>query len=546
MVSRDESERWRRSEAIADACLELPTERRAHFLVDRCRDDSELLEAALDLVLAAEEAADIPTPVWRPRAGDVAPQTFDAAEDIDRFEVGEKLGEGGMGIVYRAQQTEPVERQVALKVARHPIHGEGQTRLAIERQAMAKLQHPNIAQVLEAGSTAEGHPYFAMELVEGARPITQYCDRRRLGVDSRLRLFLEVCSGVQHAHQKGIVHRDLKPSNIVVRSPDPGDTTPTAKIIDFGIAKVLEDEALPPSLTGGQILGTPAYLSPESLSGAAADTRTDVYSLGVVLFELLVGRQPFPRRDGETPLMHLQRIVDSPGAPRLSRAWSQLDSAARSERARALGTSPRALDRRFRGDLQWILQAALAVDPDARYATVAELASDLGRFLRNEPVLVGPPSRRYRLRKFVSRHRTASISALLVTLSLVGGLVARTFEADRANREARDAALARDENARMLDFVLDLFAASDPAESQGRELSARDVLKRGTEQLNSGDLDESPRVRARLLGEIAEIHWALGDPREGLTLAEQALALNREDLGALHPETAGSLHLTGT
>ena len=569
---------WRRLEQLVDQCLQLPGDQRAAFLLDQCGDDRELLLQAMDLVFAAAEADAISTPAWQPALSPDKPGSYpfgsgepsadgphgedpsststvpDSQSEEERpesypviagFHILSELGRGGMGTVYLAEQLEPVRREVALKVAGTPLGSEGHARLAAERQAMARLSHPNIAQILEAGSTDDGFPFFAMERIHGL-PITRYCDEHQLDIDARLRLFLDVCSGVQHAHQKGILHRDLKPSNVMVTEIE---GRPTPKIIDFGIAKAL-DKPLRQTLTGGRLLGTPAYMSPEALFSdpLAVDTRGDVYSLGVVLYELLVGEWPVPSTPGENALAYLSRLTDTetqgPG-----RRWQTLDVDVRRRRAENRGGDTRSLARRLNGDLDWIVLESITREPDRRYASVSELSADIQRFLNDDPVLAGRPSTTYRLRKLVRRHRPAVISFCLLMLALTGGFIARGIEADRANREAAEANAARDQTSLMVQFLFDLFASADPMgrrSDDGDLFSAQDLLRMGTDRLVEGALEDSPRARARLLLETARVHWSLGDAREALRLAEVSMDICRQEFGTDDPDYASSLFLVGT
>ncbi|MEM7355859.1 MAG: serine/threonine-protein kinase, partial [Acidobacteriota bacterium] len=469
-------ERWREIEGLVDQALRLPGPDRARFLIGQCAGDEAKLEQVLDLVLASSEAQAIATPAWVPAAesedsasdpgagaeGESLTQAENTAtpgpgqRTIGSFHVLRTLGRGGMGTVYLAEQHAPVARQVAIKVAHQPLGSEGRLRLAAERQAMARLTHPNIARMLEAGSTDDGHPYFAMELVDGP-PITTYCDEHQLGLEARLRLFLAVCAGVQHAHQKGILHRDLKPTNILVSEID---SKPVPKIIDFGIAKALDQPLIDNTLhTGERILGTPAYLSPEALSspdGSPTDTRGDVYSLGVLLLELLIGERPFAKAEGETPLSQWRRKTEEdPKSP--TRQWLNLDPSSRDTIASQRGSEARTWGRRIRGDLDWIVLRAIAREPAERYPGVSELAADVDRHLKDEPVLAGPPTASYQLRKLVRRHRGPVTFSVLLLFALAGGFVARSLEAARANRQAAEARLAREETEEVVEFLAGLF-----------------------------------------------------------------------------------------
>ena len=348
---------------------------------------------------------------------------------LDRFELQRELGRGGMGLVFLARQTEPVERQVALKLVRRRVLSPATlARFEVERQALAQMQHPAIAQVYDAGTTDEGYPYFAMEYVDGV-PLDQFGRDHVLGLEERLALFIRICQGVQHAHQKGIIHRDLKPANILVTWVD-GIAVP--KIIDFGIAITSSD--LPGA--AGRRLGTPEYMSPEQFRDQplSIDTRSDVYALGVMLYELLVDQPPIPRER----FQRTGRLSDMAAAfdhvTREPSAMISAPTADRDELARRRGTTTRKLKRRLREDLDAIVLKALAPLPDDRYASAGDLAADVQRSLRHEPVQAVPSSLRYRARKFVRRNALAIGSASAILLALLAGLTAATvgmFEAQR-------------------------------------------------------------------------------------------------------------------
>ncbi len=451
-------------------------------------------------------------------------------ERIGTYRIIDRLGEGGMGTVYRAEQVSPVKRQIALKVLKSAfVSRQAVARFEAERQAMARLSHPNVAQMFEAGTGPDGHPYFAMELVPGVA-ITEYCDRERLGLPERLALFRAVCSGVQHAHQKGILHRDLKPSNVMVAEVD-GQAIP--KIIDFGIAKAIDRPLVSETLaTGGALIGTLGYLSPEALgSDEGVDTRTDVYALGILLYELLVGVRPFDQDDASL-LEVIRRIVEDP-APPPSRAWGRLDAATRQRLAAARRLDAAAAGRRLTGDLAWIIAQAVAKERGERYASVAEFSADIGRHLRDEPVEAGPRGGVYRLRKLVRRNRGFVAAASILFLSLVAGLVFRTVEARRANREAEAAR-------QVTQFLVDTFQVSDPLREAGVDVTARELLARGEARLRR-DLPDQPLIRGRLLDTIATVYGNLGLYEESGNLAREALTLRRMHLPAEHPDLITSL-----
>ena len=352
------------------------------------------------------------------------------------------LGEGGMGLVYLAEQREPIARRVALKLIKPGMATrEVLARFEAERQALAVMDHPNIARVLDAGLGPGDRPYFVMEYVAGV-PITDYCDRHRLPNAERLQIFLQVCAALQHAHQKGIIHRDLKPSNILVTVQD---GKPVPKVIDFGIAKATRQGSVEHAAFTrlGMLIGTPEYISPEQAeaSGLEVDTTTDIYSLGVVLYELLTGVLPF---DGETlrraGYAEMQRIIREQDPPKPSLRVTQL-GATGDEAARQRQTTPPALGKQLRGDLDAIAMKAMEKDRTRRYASASEFAADITRYLNGEAVVASPPSVVYRTRKFVRRHRLGVAAGSLVVAALVAGLVTSTLFYIRSEgaRRAEDA-----------------------------------------------------------------------------------------------------------
>jgi serine/threonine protein kinase len=421
------------------SALEQPAgERRAAFLEAACAGESPR-RGQVEALLAAHQATEclLDTPLFpEPPVGDRFTHEGPGSQ-IGPYTLVETIGEGGMGVVYLAEQHRPVQRQVALKIIKPGMDTrQVVTRFEAERQALALMDHPNIARVLDAGATEAGRPYFVMDLVRGVS-ITEYADAHRLSTRDRLQLFITICQAVQHAHRKGIIHRDLKPSNILISQRE-GQAVP--KIIDFGIAKAVGQESAQQGTTTGLgfMLGTPQYMSPEqaacgTMGGTLdVDTRSDVYSLGAVLYELLTGTPPLAvEAVREAPFEKLQQLIRDEDPPRPS---DRIDTLADQTEtiAQRRNSEQRQLVRALRGELDWIVMKALAKDRSRRYESPAELARDIERYLRHEPVLAGPPSLRYRLTKLVRRHRGAVVAGGVVLLVLIGGIVGTTIGLFRA------------------------------------------------------------------------------------------------------------------
>ncbi|MGK0521746.1 MAG: serine/threonine protein kinase/formylglycine-generating enzyme required for sulfatase activity [Planctomycetota bacterium] len=405
-----------RLEQLFDRAIELPSAERTAFAAREC-GANHALHDELSRLLDADEGEDVVL-----RSKPIAP--LQPGTRIGPYKLLEKVGEGGMGEVYAAEQLEPVVRRVALKVIKLGMDSrEIVARFEAARQALARMTHANVAQVYDGGTTDSGSPYFVMEYV-GGEPITEFCDRRKLSTRQRIELFLGVCEGVQHAHQKGIIHRDLKPSNLLVLLQD---DRPVPKVIDFGVARAtsgrLGDQTLYTAV--GQIVGTLDYMSPEQAdpTGVEVDTRSDVYSLGVVLYELISGLLPFEHKLSATsPLSELQRVIREQAPPTPSTRLKRGTGTATTIAPRH-ATDERSLVRQLVGDLDWICLRALEKDPARRYASASELAADLRRHLDYQPVFAGRPGALYRARKFVRRNRVSVAAALLVTLGVFAGLI---------------------------------------------------------------------------------------------------------------------------
>ncbi|MGA2190913.1 MAG: tetratricopeptide repeat protein [Steroidobacteraceae bacterium] len=545
------ADRWERVKHLLHEAMQLTPDQRVRFLDETCPCDDPC-RAEVESLLAADSAARsgflasaAPGPFGessREAAGaDLAPG--DLFEQ--RFQLVQSLGAGGMGQVWLAQQIAPVRRLVALKLIRAGMYDASVVqRFRSERQAIAMMDHPAIAKVFEAGATAQGQPYFVMEYVPGL-PITDYCDLHRLGISARLELLIQACEGVQHAHQKAIVHRDLKPPNILVVEVD---GKPMPRIIDFGLAK-----ATTPSLPNGneftllgQFVGTPGYMSPEQADPGVQDidTRTDVYSLGVILYVLLTGYRPFDLERGRRPpldvVLRLLREEDPP-APSAKVAS---DRVACISAAATRGLGPKQLTQRLRGDLDLITLKALERDRARRYGTPSELAADLRRHLDDEPVIARPAGTVYRLRKYTRRHRVAvAIAAGLIVMltgfSVLQGLELRrtTQERDRANRE-------RDRATRITDFMTGMFKVADPSEARGNSVTAREILDQASNEIGTG-LKQDAEVQSQMLHVMASTYLNLGIYSRAHDLAQSAFDMRRHLYGPTDPSTLKSMAQLG-
>jgi tetratricopeptide (TPR) repeat protein len=510
-----------RAKQLFHAALEVAPARRAEFVENEAGGDAALAAEVLSL-LAHDNESFLPTPAAALIAA--ALSTPMRGRQVGHYRIVGEIDVGGMGEVYAAVE-EGTGRTVALKLIRRDLDSaEALARFDQERQALAKMNHPNIAQVYGGGVTDGRRPYFAMELVPG-RPIVDYCDQERLGLPERLELFMQVCAGIQHAHQKAIIHRDLKPSNVLVTLQD-GRAVP--KIIDFGIAKTVGR----PSLTRlDQRPGTPDYMSPEQRQGQDLDIRTDVYSLGLLLYELLLGVLP-PAESGEPPRPgeHLRRLGDRAAEIAANRRTDAAD-----------------LARQLHGDLHWIVVKALEEDRDRRYSSASDLAAELDRHLRSEPVLASPPSSSYRLGKFLRRHRLGVAAGAIAILALATGAIgagvgfvkarrAQVVATHEARHAGREAETARQVSA----FLVDLFQISEPDEAKGNKVTAREILDTGLRRI-AVELQGQPEVRATLMDTMGTVYQSLGLFDRAEALLREALALRRRTLGDAHPAVAASL-----
>jgi eukaryotic-like serine/threonine-protein kinase len=561
----------RLEELFRDALAKDSWAERTAFLNAACGDDAELrshVEGLLKVHGRVGSFLDVPTgdpettvQTWSPSAA--------VGTKIGRYKVLQEIGEGGFGVVYMAEQEEPVRRKVALKIIKLGMDTRQViARFEAERQALALMEHSNIAAVLDAGATETGRPYFVMELVKGVT-ITEYCEQHKLTTRERLELLVPVCHAVQHAHQKGVIHRDLKPSNVLVTLHD---GKPVPKVIDFGIAKATSQRLTDKTLFTEfrQFLGTPVYMSPDQadLSGLDVDTRTDIYSLGVLLYELLTGTTPFdPLTLRQAGYDEIRRIIREVEPPKPSTRVQTL-IAAGSPLATRRRSEPAALPRLLRGDLDWIVMKAMEKDRTRRYATAKDLADDIERHLHHEPVAAGPPGPAYKCRKFIRRHRLGALAGVLVGVALLTGLSTAVIGLVQANRaraalelqrneaeqarasadeqrglaeaSARDAHAQAARSATVSAFLQEMLSSVDPSKALGREVSVRYALDEAARKINEGALSGQPEVEAALRTTLGETYAALGMYDGAETHLRSAQALRSRLLGDEHPDTLRS------
>ena len=566
------------AETIFHEVLALSPQDRASFLMSACGENSQLYQRVTALLQAHDAPAGfLPE---EPGSGPARPPWYSSGlpcmeqpgDKIGRYKLLQRIGEGGCGVVYMAEQEEPVRRRVALKIIKLGMDTqEVVARFEAERQALALMDHANIARVLDAGATETGRPFFVMELVRGIK-ITDYCDQHNVSARERVELMVLVCQAIQHAHQKGVIHRDIKPSNVLVSLQD---AVAVPKVIDFGIAKATQGRLTDHTVFTAydQFIGTPAYMSPEQaeMSGLDIDTRSDVYSLGVLLYELLTGRPPFEGKD----LMAggLGEVRDRIREKEPTRPSTMLSTMVAGDLARvanARGTEPFKLISLIRGDLEWIAMKCLEKDRTRRYETASGLAADLRRYLNNEPIVARPPSRFYLFRKFVSRHRVlfGSVSAVAAALCLGLGLstwsllrekeaLRRALAAELSEEQSRQKAeisrreaesneiKARTEasKSRQIAGLLQaMLRGIDPSVALGRDTTVlREILDRAASQVTR-NLQNEPDVAAELFSTIGAVYLELGKNEPAEKVLRRALALRMQLLGEDNLGVAQSYH----
>ncbi len=550
---------------VFSAARHLPAAERAAYLDEACAGDAGLRQRVEELLEAGEQAGEFlqspPSGAQRPEdAASASPpqkrvlQPEDLGERIGRYKLLQQIGEGGCGTVYMAHQEEPVRRRVALKVIKLGMDTKTViARFEAERQALALMEHPNIAKVLDAGATEGGRPYFVMELVRGVK-ITDYCDRNSLATQERLGLFIQVCQAIQHAHQKGIIHRDIKPSNILVTV---NDDVPVPKVIDFGIAKATQGRLTDQTLFTAfeQFIGTPAYMSPEqaAMTSLDIDTRSDIYSLGVLLYELLTGQTPFDTKDLiAAGVDAMRRIIREQEPMRPSIRLSTMLQGELSTTSSRRRLEPLKLIRLVRGDLDWIVLKCLEKERARRYETVSGLAWDIERHLNNEPVRARPPSALYRLQKGIQRNRATFGAAAGIAGVLLIGAGVSTSEAIRAAREKQEqmrlkliAETKEKKSAKVSRFLKEMLRSVSPSVALGRDTTMLSDIADEIARRIGTDLREEPEVELELRFELVRLYVGLGLHRKAEDMAQETLRVARRHFGEENLMVADTLGYLG-
>ena len=531
--------RWPRLQEIFHAARELPSSERAAFLDSACGEDEALRREAAALV-----DADAREDGWLTRLVDDAVTSVEgvswaAGQRVGAWTVVRELGRGGMGVVYLAEHADAQFRmRAAIKVVRTTLASpELLLRFRTERQILAQLDHPNIARMLDGGATEAGQPFVVMEFVDGV-PLDQYCDARALTVDERIEIFRTICGAVSHAHRNLIVHRDLKPNNILV-TPDG-----QPKLVDFGIAKLLDPTGMGIEVSETRThtrLLTPSHASPEQVRGDAVTTASDVYSLGVLLYQLLAGRPPYRLRtqsELELERVIVQQELEPPSKSLLRTTSDEPDLIAV---CRARSTTPERLRRKLEGDLDTTVLMAMRKDPARRYASADQLADDLGRYGAGLPIVARKDTLPYRLRKFVHRHPAGITSAAGIAIVLASTVAFYTTRLASERDRARDEAA---KSAQVAAFLTDVFAISDPSEARGRTVTARELLDRGAARITE-ELADQPEVQADLMELMGNVYLGLGLYDESVGVLEGALDTRRRVSGELSADLANTLNALG-
>jgi serine/threonine protein kinase/tellurite resistance protein len=542
----------KRDVVIFTEAVRLPSHERAAYLDRACGGDAKLrqqIEALLQTQAGVGDFLEQSPQKVTPQTRLGVPAGEKPGDHIGRFKLLEQIGEGGCGIVFMAEQEEPVRRRVALKIIKPGMDSKSViARFEAERQALALMDHPNIARVFDAGTTISGRPYFVMELVRGVK-ITEYCDEHMLTTAERLKLFVQVCRAVQHAHQKGIIHRDIKPSNILVATTLESDALPV--VIDFGIAKATTNQRLTDKtlFTAFQMLiGTPAYMSPEqtALTSVDVDTRTDIYSLGVLLYELLTGSTPFDTGELlKAGLDEVRRVIREEEPVRPSTRLSKMTGADLTTIAQHRKSEPPMLIRAICGDLDWIVMKALEKDRTRRYETASGLALDVQRFLANEAISARPPSALYRFQKTVARNQLLFIAIGAVAVFLVASLVVVSAALARERRSRREAEAASVKSQQTTQFLEDMLQGAGPSAAVGLDTTLLSEILDQTAERVGYEMTNQPAVEAELRSLIGRTYLDIGSYNQAETMHRAALAIDRKLFTSESPKVAASLNDLG-
>jgi serine/threonine protein kinase len=550
---------FQRARDLFTRACRIPASDRHAWLVHECRTEPDVL-AEVQSLLAEHESSEASFLDSPPMAVDLnlarPADILDSEQVIGGYRLMRVINEGGMGVVYQAEQRHPVRRTVALKLIKPGMDSRRViARFESERQALALMNHPNVARVFDAGTSPSGRPFFVMEYVPG-ESITRFCDQHQYTIAQRLELFIQACEATQHAHQKAIIHRDLKPSNILVMLQD---QKPIVKVIDFGLAKAMAQQLteLTQYTETGQLMGTPEYMSPEQADSNVLDidTRSDIYSLGAVLYELLSGVLPFDSRTIRTVgIDEVRRIIREVEPPRPSTRLAALPAEA-AELARSRKSRVADLVRQLQRELEWIPLKAMRKERAERYTTADQLAEDVRNYLSNLPLVAGPPSAAYRLKKFLRRNKGPLTAAAAVVLALLLGIAATTValigqararaEAEHQRTEAQkqraDAVAANEATQAVNEFLTrDVIRSADPAKTLGRDMTVREALDKAAESI-AARFQNQPVIEATVRDSVAGAYQALGRADLALPHATMALELRRRALGDSHEKTLGSM-----
>jgi eukaryotic-like serine/threonine-protein kinase len=548
MGNQVSDKQWQKLKQIFSEALKLEGSEQNAYIENMCGDDQQLLEEAKSLIRAYNSPGPLDRSLNEVKVSALTDYQSEEkrGKKAGSYKIVGELGHGGMGSVYLAERADgQFDQRVALKLLRTGFTTENQTRRFLaERQILASLNHKNIARLLDGGVTDDGQPFYVMEYIDG-QPIDRYCDEKKLTISRRLELFLEVCKAIQYAHQKLIVHRDLKPSNILVE--DDG----SVKLLDFGIAKALNSDELMtgrmPLTKTGLLPLTPAYASPEQVRGENIATASDIYQLGVVLYELLTGSRPY-EVTGRSP-SEVEQIICRQQPTRPSTAITKLPSVAEEEEttpvqiSSARQTQPEQLQKQLRGDLDTIVLKALRKEPERRYESAEKLASDIHNYLSGKPVSAHPDSLMYRGKKFITRHKAGVLSGAAIVLLLVGYAVTITWHSQQTQTALELAEQEAVKAAQVTDFLMDMFEASDPNQFPGTTVTAGDLLERGVQQAEQ--LENQPEIQAQMMDLTGRIYMNLGQYDLAGSLLERGLELRQEIFEPNHAGISESLHNLG-